>query len=219
MKKMFWILIAIVALSGISVFAADIATPTPNSVLLCDFETVPDGTVLDSKKPGIDCPVVPDQVGMFYYADADAGKNSNIKATLVSDAAQGKKAMQIDWTLDGWCGYGLQAPVGKTGPMWNWENTKSITFYAKSANGKKAAFVIGIADAGDERFRVAMKTEVNGSDWVKFVLPMDKFKARGDWQPATAKRNTMIDSPGTQFELCPLSGKGSIIIDYIEVNN
>lgn len=218
MKKFIWVLVAIVSIWGVTVFAADFATPTPNSVVLCDFNGIADGTVLDSKKPA-DFVVIPDQVSLFYYDDNSGGKNSHLTATLVKDAAEGGKAMQIDWTLDGWCGFGMTSPAGKTGPMWDWSKAKSITFYAKSANGKKASFAIGIADAGDERFRVAMKTEVSGTDWVKFVLPMDKFKARGDWQPSTAKRNTMIDSPGTNFEFCPLSGKGSVILDYIEVNN
>lgn len=219
MKKIVISLIALMSICGMVAFAADFAQPTPNSVVLCDFEGLSADTVIDTKNPGQEYNAIPDQVQIFYYNDAGAGKTSNILATVVKDAAQGSQALKIDWKLDGWCGIGLQAPVDKTAPMWNWDNAKSITFYAKSANGKKAAFVIGIADANDERFRIALKTEVNGDQWTKFILPIDKFKARGDWQPDKAKRNTMIDSPGTQFELCPLSSTGSIIIDYIEVNN
>lgn len=218
MKKIVIGLVALISICGAVAFAADFAQPTPNSVVLCDFETIPDGTVLNSKQVQ-DCPVIPDQVSIFYYDDASGGKNSNLTATLVADAAQGTKAMKIDWRLDGWAGFGLSAPTGKTGPMWDWSKAQSITFYAKSADGKKASFAIGIADAGDERFRVAMKTEVSGDQWTKFVLPMNKFKARSDWQPNTAKRNSDIDSPGINFEFCPMSVKGSVILDYIEVNN
>lgn len=219
MKKIVVGLLALISLFGMVAFAADFAQPTPNSVILCDFESLADGTAIDSKDTSKEYITTPDQVSIFFYDDGAAGKSSHLTANVVNDAAQGSKGLKIDWTLDGWTGIGLQSPAGKTGPMWNWENAKSITFYAKSADGKKAAFVIGVADANDERFRVAMKTEVSGDQWVKFVLPMNKFKARGDWQPDKAKRNTFIDSPGTQFELCPLSAKGSIIIDYVEVNN
>jgi hypothetical protein len=219
MKKLVFGLVVLVFVCGMVAFAADFAQPTPNSTVIYDFESLPADTVIDTKTPGQEYNVVPDQVQLFYYDDAAAGKNSHISATVVNDAAQGNQALKIDWKLDGWCGIGLQSPAGMTGPMWDWENAKSITFYAKSADGNKASFVIGVADAGDERFRVAMKTEVQGDQWIKFVLPMERFKARGDWQPDKAKRNTFIDSPGTQFELCPLSAKGSIIIDYIEVNN
>lgn len=216
MKKSILLIVALILVT-VTAFAADVAQPTPNSVVMCDFENIPDGTVLVSKTPQ-DLPVIPDQVSIFYYDDSSAGKMSKLTATFVSDAAQGSKAMQIDWVLDGWCGIGLTVPAGQTGPMWDWEEAKSITFYAKSANGKKASFVIGLADAGDERFRAAVKTEVKGDEWVKFVIPMDKFRSRSDWQPDKAKRNTFIDSPGTNFEICPLSGTGSVIFDYIEVN-
>lgn len=208
MKKNVLLIVALILVS-ITAFAADVAQPTAGGMMVANFEGF-DGTL----SVGGGSPVFEKTIWSAYN-DADASKGSKIAAEVTNDAANGSKAIKLTWTLDGWCGMIVGGEDYANNPTWNWSNYKNLSFYIKSADDKKANLVVRLSDVNDERF--GSPTIKVTPEWQQVVIPFDKFKARSDWQPNTAKRDTFLDFPIREIEFAPQSPKGNVIIDMIEV--
>ncbi|HEX2952351.1 MAG TPA: carbohydrate binding domain-containing protein [Bacillota bacterium] len=223
MKRILSCLIAVVALCTALCFAADVAQPTPNSVILTDFEDFPvmvrDSVEITDDQQ--DLVIQPKDLMWFVYSDKSSGRKSQMVTSIVNDAAHGSKAMKLSWKLDNYCGMGIstEKSLPSTNPIWDWSKAKSISFYVKGTPGQTTFFSIGVGDKDDERYRSTEKFKVEGDQWQKIVCPMASMKARTDWQPRGIKRNFKFDAPGTLVEFIPYSETGDITIDFFEINN
>lgn len=207
MKKSVLLIVALILVT-VTAMAADVAQPTAGGMMVANFEGFE-----GSRGVGGDSPIF-DKVVWASYDDTGAGKMSKMLGEVTNDAANGSKAIKVTWTLDGWCGMIFGGQDYASNPAWNWSNYKAISFYIKSADGKKVNMILRLADANDERFGGPLVKVT--PDWQQVVIPFDKFKARSDWQPDTSKRDTFLDFPIREMEFAPQSPKGSVIIDMIE---
>jgi hypothetical protein len=94
-----------------------------------------------------------------------------------------------------------------------WANYGAISFYLKGM-GSGALLAFDVKDAGGEIFRFMVKD--NDKDWKQVVCAFDQFFSRGDWQPANAEKNGVLDFPIKSFQFEPITvSKGVIYIDEV----
>lgn len=204
--KKFLIPILAVALVASVAMAADLAQPAAGGTIIADFEEF--NGVIDN--PKAEQPAQGPYV-WWIYNDADAGKSSSIRGEIVNDAVHGSKALKIGWTLDGWTGLGWMPNDPKI--VWDWSQYKSLSFWVKSS-GSKERFVIELDDVNKEVFWSAL-VKADSTEWTKVVIPFKQIRARSEWQPADAKKNSVIDWP-VQMQIVPQTKEGSVTIDYFE---
>lgn len=94
-----------------------------------------------------------------------------------------------------------------------WVSYGALSFYVYGSNSKtKIAF--DVKDADGELFRYVVADDFKG--WKQIVCPFAEFSVRGDWQPADADKNAMLDFPVKGFQFEPLAvAKGTIYIDGV----
>lgn len=160
--------------------------------------------------------------------DAGAGNGSTVEVS--ADQQQKYDGMQslkivYDAVSGGYMwiarGYGLDvkgAAQWKVAPQdIDWPQYKSIVFFMNGSNsGTNIAF--DIKDAGKELFRFMIKDDFTG--WKKIVCSFDMFFPRGDWQPADADTNGVLDFPVMSFQFEPIAiNKGSFNIDNVSLES
>lgn len=195
---------------GIALFfacAGMVYAQEKNTLVLDDFE----GEIVSGPKGTI---------------DAGAGNSSSVEVSADKERKHGaEQSLKIvyDAVSGGYIwvarGYGLDV---KGAAQWkvtpekvDWPKYKAVTFYMNGANSG-ASIAFDVKDAGKEMFRFMIKDDFTG--WKKIVCPFDQFFPRGDWQPADANANAVLDFPVTSFQFEPIAiNKSSFNIDDVSL--
>lgn len=93
-----------------------------------------------------------------------------------------------------------------------WDKYDALLFYLYG-EGSGNEIAVDIIDSGKEYWRHLIKDDVAG--WKEVVIPFSDFKARTDWQPDNAERNSVMDFPINVFQFEPKTGKGTIFVDKV----
>ncbi|MGE5197380.1 MAG: carbohydrate binding domain-containing protein [Deltaproteobacteria bacterium] len=97
----------------------------------------------------------------------------------------------------------------------DWSKFKAISFYMYGSDSK-ARVAFDIKDNANEIWRFIVDDNFKG--WKKIVCPFSDFFVRGDWQPANAEKNAVLDFPIKSFQFEPLPvAKGVVYFDDVEL--
>lgn len=158
--------------------------------------------------------------------DAGSGNGSSIQVSADHENKYGgEQSLKIvyDAVSGGymWVARGYNLDV-KGAAQWSvkpqdidWSKYTAITFYMNGSNSL-ASIAFDIKDAGKEMFRFMIKDDFTG--WKKMTCSFDQFFPRGDWQPADADVNGVLDFPVMSFQFEPIAIKnGSVHIDDVSL--
>ncbi|MDD5194757.1 MAG: carbohydrate binding domain-containing protein [Candidatus Omnitrophica bacterium] len=166
--------------------------------------------------------------GELNKQTVDHGAAAGSSVTVSADTSSlvcGAQSLKIDYELkEGgymWIARGYNLDV-KGAAAWlvepgsiDWKKYNAISVQVFGSNtGGIIAF--DVKDAGGEIWRYLIDDDFSG--WKEIVCPFSSFFARMDWQPDTAKKNEILDTPLKSFQFEPkTAGKGSLRIDCVKL--
>jgi len=156
--------------------------------------------------------------------DAGGGNGSSVAVSGdKTNKEAGEQSLKIDYdAVSGgyiWVARGYNLDV-KGAAAWlvepeniKWDSYGAISFYMFGTDSKlRMAF--DVKDAGGEMFRFMVTDDFKG--WKQIVCPFSQFFPRGDWQPATATVNGLLEFPIKSFQFEPIAvAKGIVNIDEV----
>lgn len=158
--------------------------------------------------------------------DFGAGNGSAVGVTADTDikySAQQSLKVTYDAVSGGymWIARGFDLDAKNAGWLLkpkdiDWAGYGAISFYMYGSDSKtKIAF--DIKDNGNEIWRFLVADNFRG--WRKVTCPFNEFFARGDWQPDSAVKNSLLDYPlkSYQFEPQP-QAKGVVYFDCVSLS-
>jgi hypothetical protein len=158
----------------------------------------------------------------------DYGASSGSSMKVEADATEkicGQQSLKIDYVLKDngymWVARGYDLDV-KGAAQWlaspqaiDWKKYNGISIQLFGTNsGSVIAF--DVKDTGGELWRFLIDDDFSG--WKEIVCPFSGFFARTDWQPDSAQKNGVLDTPLKSFQFEPKTpGSGSLRIDCVEL--
>jgi len=157
--------------------------------------------------------------------DFGAGNGSSVEVTAATDIKySGKQSMKVNYNAvkGGYIyvakGFGLDAKNA----AWlvkpeaiDWKKYNAISFYMFGSDSK-AKLAFDVKDSGNEIWRFLFDDNFKG--WKQIVCPFTGFFVRGDWQPAAADKNAVMDFPIKSYQFEPLpESKGTLYFDEVKL--